>query len=105
MLDLGSGTGNHALPLAQRGYEVVGVERSESMLAQARAKAAQCLSDKRLLFRCWRTFHAFGRQIMVRKLITIIALASGVAVAACNTVEGVGKDVESVGDTVQDAAH
>jgi len=42
---------------------------------------------------------------MVRKLITIIALASGVAVAACNTVEGVGKDVESVGDAVQDAAH
>jgi SAM-dependent methyltransferase len=38
ILDLGCGTGNHALPLARRGYEVVGVDRSESMLERARAK-------------------------------------------------------------------
>jgi predicted small secreted protein len=42
---------------------------------------------------------------MVRKLIALIALSTGLLVAACNTVEGVGKDVESVGDTVSDAAH
>src|SRR5207244_5704745 len=35
------GTGNHALPLAQRGYEVLGVDRSEGMLARFREKAAQ----------------------------------------------------------------
>lgn len=40
ILDLGCGTGNHAIHLAQRSYEVVGVDRSESMLAQARKKAA-----------------------------------------------------------------
>ena len=40
VLDLGCGTGNHAIPLAQRGYEVAGVDRSESMLAHARGKAA-----------------------------------------------------------------
>ena len=39
ILDLGCGTGNHALPLARRGYEVVGVDRSEAMLEQARTKA------------------------------------------------------------------
>ncbi len=39
ILDLGCGTGNHALPLAERGYEVVGVDRSPGMLAAARAKA------------------------------------------------------------------
>ena len=38
ILDLGCGTGSHAIPLAQRGYRVVGVDRSEHMLAQARAK-------------------------------------------------------------------
>jgi SAM-dependent methyltransferase len=40
VLDLGCGTGNHAFLVARRGYEVVGVERSESMLARARAKLA-----------------------------------------------------------------
>src|SRR5689334_16086798 len=40
LLDLGCGTGNHALPLAQRGYEVVGVDRSAAMLEWARQKAA-----------------------------------------------------------------
>ena len=43
VLDSGCGTGNHAIPLAQRGYKVVGVDRSESMLAHARRKAA-CFS-------------------------------------------------------------
>ena len=40
ILDLGCGTGNHALPLARRGFEVVGVDRSKFMLDQARSKAA-----------------------------------------------------------------
>ena len=40
ILDLGCGTGNHALPLAERGHRVTGVDRSPGMLAQARAKAA-----------------------------------------------------------------
>lgn len=37
VLELGSGTGKHALLLAQQGYQVHGVERSAGMLAQARA--------------------------------------------------------------------
>jgi SAM-dependent methyltransferase len=40
LLDLGCGTGNHALPLAQRGHTVVGIDRSPAMLTQAHAKAA-----------------------------------------------------------------
>lgn len=39
ILDLGCGTGGHALVLTQRGYRVSGVDRSEVMLAAARAKA------------------------------------------------------------------
>jgi len=38
VLDLGCGTGTHALCLAERGYRVAGVDRSEEMLRLARAK-------------------------------------------------------------------
>ena len=40
LADFGCGTGSHAIPLARRGYDVVGVDRSDAMLAEARAKAA-----------------------------------------------------------------
>jgi len=39
ILDLGCGTGNHAIPLASRNYEVAGVDRSEEMLRLAKSKA------------------------------------------------------------------
>lgn len=39
ILDLGAGTGGHAIPLARRGYEVTAVDRSRGMLEAGRAKA------------------------------------------------------------------
>ena len=41
---------------------------------------------------------------MVRKLLTIMAVTGSLALAACNTIEGMGRDVQSVGETVADAA-
>jgi SAM-dependent methyltransferase len=38
VLELGCGTGGHALPLSQRGYRVTAVDRSEEMLSLARDK-------------------------------------------------------------------
>lgn len=40
ILDIGCGTGRHAVELARRGFKVTGVDISAGMLAQARAKAA-----------------------------------------------------------------
>ncbi|MBI2860211.1 MAG: class I SAM-dependent methyltransferase [Chloroflexi bacterium] len=41
ILDLGCGTGSHALIFADMGYQVTGVDRSENMLRRAREKSAQ----------------------------------------------------------------
>jgi SAM-dependent methyltransferase len=41
LLDLGCGTGIHAVTLASMGYQVVGLDRSEEMLAQARHNRGQ----------------------------------------------------------------
>ena len=41
ILDLGCGTGRHAIELARRGYTVTGVDLSESMLNRARDKALE----------------------------------------------------------------
>jgi predicted small secreted protein len=40
----------------------------------------------------------------MRKLIILAAIAASLTVAACNTVEGAGKDVSSVGGAVSDTA-
>jgi SAM-dependent methyltransferase len=50
ILDQGCGTGNHAIPLAQQGYQVVGVERSATMLAHARDKAATTATKTPVVF-------------------------------------------------------
>lgn len=40
IIDVGCGTGRHSLELARRGYPVVGIDLSESLLHKAREKAA-----------------------------------------------------------------
>lgn len=41
----------------------------------------------------------------MRKLITLTVLAAALAVGACNTVSGVGKDVSAAGKAVTGAAN
>ena len=40
---------------------------------------------------------------MVRKIVTIALIASGLTMAACNTVRGAGEDVKSVANTTENA--
>lgn len=65
ILDLGCGTGNHDLPLARRGYEVTGIDRSAGMIAVARRKSARVRGPRPRFvrgdmrrFRLGRTFDA-----------------------------------------------
>ena len=68
VLDIGCGTGRHAIELASRGYQVTGVDLSAAQLARARDKAAAAgvsvdfrQADAREL-----TFvHAFDLAIMI----------------------------------------
>jgi ubiquinone/menaquinone biosynthesis C-methylase UbiE len=41
ILDIGCGTGRHAIELAKRGYRVTGIDLSDSLLARAGEKAAE----------------------------------------------------------------
>lgn len=41
----------------------------------------------------------------MRKLLSLFVLGGALLVSACNTVEGIGRDVESAGDSVADAAN
>ena len=45
----------------------------------------------------------------MRKLLILMAATAAIAVSACNTVQGAGKDVSSAGravsDTAEDAKH
>lgn len=40
----------------------------------------------------------------MRKIITLALIASALAVSACNTISGIGRDVEAVGDAVTNSA-
>lgn len=40
---------------------------------------------------------------MLRKVVTLVLIGSGLAVAACNTVRGAAEDVNSVANTADNA--
>lgn len=40
----------------------------------------------------------------MNKLMTILILSAGLALAGCNTIAGAGKDIESGGEAVHDTA-
>lgn len=42
---------------------------------------------------------------MARKFVTVLLITSGLAMAACNTVRGAAKDVNSVANTTENAMH
>jgi predicted small secreted protein len=41
---------------------------------------------------------------MARKFLALLMVTGSFALASCNTIEGMGRDVQSVGEKVADAA-
>jgi predicted small secreted protein len=41
---------------------------------------------------------------MSKLLITVLALCAALGLSACNTVQGIGKDISKAGDAIEDAA-
>ena len=56
ILDIGCGTGRHAIELAKRGYSVTGIDLSESQLARAREKAEKTAVKVHFLKKDARSF-------------------------------------------------
>jgi predicted small secreted protein len=44
------------------------------------------------------------RRWSMKKLMLMLALSGGLVLSACNTVEGAGRDVQSVGNAIEDTA-
>jgi len=76
ILELGCGTGGHAIPLAQKGYKVSGIDISEAMIAEARkkAKGANLSLDFQVMdlrrFNLGRTFDACISMFAVMGYVT-----------------------------------
>lgn len=60
MLDLGCGTGNITLPMAKRGYDMIGVDLSAEMLDQAATKARDNELDVLFLNQDMTEFELYG---------------------------------------------
>lgn len=45
------------------------------------------------------------KHLNIRNFLAAIVAMSALSITACNTVEGVGEDTESVGRTIDDAAN
>ena len=60
ILDIGCGTGSVSLPLAQKGYNIIGIDISEDMLSFARQKAEIAGLDILFLQQDMRAFELYG---------------------------------------------
>lgn len=70
ILDLGCGTGNHAFIFHEKGYRILGVDRSDVMLTNAKNKLLKLKDQKNIRFeigdiRNWKTDEKFDAVVML----------------------------------------
>jgi SAM-dependent methyltransferase len=86
LLDIGCGTGSHAIELARRGWNVTGVDRSPAMLGEARAKARQANVELRFIQSDARDFDAGGPFDIALMMFAVIGYLGDDIPAALATV-------------------
>jgi SAM-dependent methyltransferase len=82
LLDVGCGTGSHAIELARRGWSVTGVDRSPAMLREARAKAEREHAAIRFVESDARAFDAGGPFDVALMMFAVIGYLGDDAGAA-----------------------
>lgn len=107
LLEIGPGTGQATLPLAERGYEIVGVELGEALAARARRKLANFSNAKIVTadFESWdpaeqrfdavlafRAFHWIDPELRYRKSAGLLKPDGALAVVATKHVLPEGGD-------------
>ena len=84
--------------------DAVGAPDANLALSKQRAEVVTRALDKMGYSNVAFDVGAAGDAGAMRKLIILAAIAASLTVAACNTVEGAGKDVSSAGAAVSDTA-
>lgn len=104
VVDIGCGTGRHAIELARRGWDVSGVDRSPAMLALARARAAEAGLDVTFMEGDARAFDA-GRQFDLALMMFAVAGYLGTADAVREAFANVQRQLVDGGLFVFDCWH
>lgn len=82
--------------------------RSDTILEGLRVVASNAarrrIQQVRITPRLSRRSITMSVSKFFRRFMVLAGLASCLALASCNTIEGAGEDVESAGEAVQDAA-
>jgi predicted small secreted protein len=61
-------------------------------------------SSVKICVHLWRNKDLQHRSKAMKKLTLILATIAALAIAGCNTMAGVGKDVQKAGEKLEDAA-
>lgn len=97
----GSATGLNFFPLPEISSVLSGICVRPALVGPARNRPGVAGIDAAAM--AGRSPARFRRVPMARKFLTLLMITGGIALAGCNTIEGMGRDIKSAGDEVADA--
>ena len=101
VLDVGCGTGDHAIALAKKGFHVIGTDRSPAMIAEANKRKETAFKDKAVSDRVKFIYGETG--VVIRKLDTIFNAVLFLGNTISHNPKHVGDLIRSVDDYLSDS--